>query len=179
MKKITLAAALVLLGTTVTVWADSVFADINYQVKQSDTVEGIGFGAYQLKDQGSGYYLNGTIGLPPEGYSSYSYFSPSFTERGRVPYIANVGATFAAVGPGSQVPFYQTIHSYIGIGYGTLEGIGKHSSGSWYDDATYTKNGVNLNGGFILGFANFGINLGFNSLSKTMYIGIGMKTGGK
>jgi len=64
-------------------------------------------------------------------------------------------------------------------GYGTLEGIGKNGSGSWYDDASYTKSGVNLNGGFILGFTNFGINLGFNSLSKTMYIGIGMKTGKK
>jgi hypothetical protein len=35
---------------------------------------------------------------------------------------------------------------------------------------------VNLNGGFILGFDSFGINLGVNSLSKSVYIGIGMIT---
>jgi hypothetical protein len=56
-----------------------------------------------------------------------------------------------------------------------MEGIAKYGQ-NWYDLDSYTRNGVNLNGGFILGFESFGINLGFNSLSKTMYIGIGMKT---
>jgi hypothetical protein len=174
MKKITLATLLALL-TAGAVRADATFADLNYQVKQSDTQAGLGLGAYQLKDEGMGYYLNGTIGLPPEGYSSYYYSNDAYSERARVPYIANIGATFAAVGPGSMVPFYKTIHSYVGIGYGSLEGVAKYGE-SWYDLDSYTRNGVNLNGGFILGFESFGINIGFNSLSKTMYIGIGMKT---
>jgi hypothetical protein len=38
---------------------------------------------------------------------------------------------------------------------------------------------VNLNGGFILGFDGFGINLGFNSLTKGVYVGIGLMTGKK
>jgi hypothetical protein len=155
--------------------ADSTFADLNYQVKQGDTTDGIGIGIYQLKDQGTGYYLSGTLGLPPDGYSAYGYSYSSYTDRARVPYIANVGATFAAVGPGSLVPFYKTIHSYVGIGYGTLEGVAKYGE-SWYDLDSYTKNGVNLNGGFILGFDSWGINIGVNSLSKSVYIGIGMKT---
>lgn len=175
MKKIALAATLVLSTTAGIAHADATFADLNYQLKQSDTQAGLGLGVYQLKDQGMGYYLNGTIGLPPEGYSSYGSSFGSYSERARVPYIANIGATFAAVGPGSSVPFYKTIHSYVGIGYGTMEGIAKYGQ-NWYDLDSYTKNGVNLNGGFILGFDSFGINLGFNSLSKTMYIGIGMKT---
>ena len=86
-----------------------------------------------------------------------------------------MGATFAAVGPGSLVPFYKTIHSYVGIGYGSLEGVAKYGD-SWYDLDSYTKRGMNLNGGFILGFDSFGINLGFNSLSQSVYIGIGTKT---
>jgi len=155
--------------------ADSTFADLNYQVKQGDTTDGIGIGIYQLKDQGTGYYLSGTLGLPPDGYSAYGYSYSSYTDRARVPYIANVGSTFAAVGPGSLVPFYKTIHSYVGIGYGTLEGVAKYGE-SWYDLDSYTKNGVNLNGGFILGFDSWGINIGVNSLSKSVYIGIGMKT---
>ena len=175
MKKITLAASLALLLFSSITHADSTFADINYQVKQSDTTEGIGLGVYQLKDEGTGYYLNGTIGLPPNGYNAYGYSYGSYTERARVPYIASVGATFAAVGPGSLVPFYKTIHSYVGIGYGTLEGVAKYGQ-SWYDDSSYTKHGMNLNGGFILGFDSVGINLGFNSLSKSVYIGIGIKT---
>jgi hypothetical protein len=175
MKKITLATSLALLISADIAYADSTFADLNYQVKQGDTTDGIGIGIYQLKDQGTGYYLSGTIGLPPDGYSAYGYSFGSYTERARVPYIANVGATFAAVGPGSLVPFYKTIHSYVGIGYGTLEGVAKYGQ-SWYDLDSYTKNGVNLNGGFILGFDSFGINLGVNSLSKTVYIGIGMIT---
>jgi hypothetical protein len=175
MKKITLATSLALLISADIAYADSTFADLNYQVKQGDTTDGIGIGIYQLKDQGTGYYLSGTIGLPPDGYSAYGYSYSSYTERARVPYIANVGATFAAVGPGSLVPFYKTIHSYVGIGYGTLEGVAKYGQ-SWYDLDSYTKNGVNLNGGFILGFDSFGINLGVNSLSKTVYIGIGMIT---
>ena len=175
MKKITLAASLALLISAGIAHADSTFADLNYQVKQGDTTDGIGIGVYQLKDQGTGYYLSGTIGLPPDGYSAYGYSYGSYTERARVPYMANVGATFAAVGPGSLVPFYKTIHSYVGIGYGTLEGVAKYGQ-SWYDLDSYTKNGVNLNGGFILGFDSFGINLGVNSLSRSVYIGIGMIT---
>ena len=175
MKKITLAASLTLLISSGIAHAGSTFADINYQVKQSDTTEGIGLGVYQLKDEGMGYYLNGTIGLPPNGYNSYGYSYGSYSELARVPYIASAGATFAAVGPGSLVPFYKTIHSYVGIGYGTLQGVAKYGQ-SWYDEDSYTKNGVNLNGGFILGFESFGINIGFNSLSKSVYIGIGMKT---
>jgi hypothetical protein len=162
--------------------ADSTFADLNYPVKQGDTTDGIGIGIYQLKDQGTGYYLNATIGLPPDGYSAYGYSFGSYTERARVPYMANVGATFAAVGPGSLVPFYKTIHSYVGVGYGSLEGIAKYEtwySESWYDLDSYTKKGVNLNGGFILGFDGFGINLGFNSLTKGVYVGIGLITGKK
>ena len=174
MKKITLAASIALLMSGGIAHADSNFVDINYQVKQSDTTAGLGIGIYQLKDEGTGYYFNGTLGLPPDSYNSYSY-SGAYSERGRLPYIANVGATFAAVGPGSLVPFYKTIHSYVGIGYGTLQGIGKYGQ-NWYDLDSYTKNGVNLNGGFILGFDSFGINLGFNSLSKSVYVGIGMKT---
>lgn len=175
MNKTTLTASLALLIFGGFAHAESTFADLNYQVKQGDTTDGIGIGIYQLKDQGTGYYLSGTLGLPPDGYSAYGYSYSSYTDRARVPYIANVGATFAAVGPGSLVPFYKTIHSYVGLGYGTLEGVAKYGE-SWYDLDSYTKNGVNLNGGFILGFDSWGINIGVNSLSKSVYIGIGMKT---
>ena len=175
MNKTTLTASLALLVFGGFAHAESTFADLNYQVKQGDTTDGIGIGIYQLKDQGTGYYLSGTLGLPPDGYSAYGSSNSSYTDRARVPYIANVGATFAAVGPGSLVPFYKTIHSYVGIGYGTLEGVAKYGE-SWYDLDSYTKNGVNLNGGFILGFDSWGINIGVNSLSKSVYIGIGMKT---
>ena len=177
MKKITLAASLTLSISSGFALADSTFADINYQAKQSDTTHGIGIGFYELKDQGTGFYINGTIGLPPNGYNAqgYSYYANNYSERARLPYIANVGATFAAIGPGSMVPFYKTIHSYVGIGYGSLEGVAKYGE-SWYDLDSYTKNGANLNGGFILGFEGFGINLGFNSLSKSVYVGVGIIT---
>ncbi len=178
MKKIALALSSTLWLASSFALADSMFTDLNYQAKQSDTTEGLGIGFYELKDQGTGFYINGTIGSTPNGYSEYSYSSGSYTERARVPYIANMGATFAAVGPGSLVPFYKTIHSYVGVGYGSLEGIAKYGE-SWYDLDSYTKSGVNLNGGFILGFDSFGINLGFNSLSKSVYVGIGIKTGKK
>ncbi len=119
--------------------------------------------------------------FPPSGYNAqgYSFYANNYTERASVPYIANVGATFAAVGPGSLVPFYKTIHSYVGIGYGSLEGVAKYETwdnNSWYDLDAYTKSGVNLNGGFILSFDGFGINLGFNSLSKAVYVGVGIIT---
>lgn len=175
MKKIIFAAILTLLSSAGIVHADVMFTDLNYQVKQSDTQAGLGLGVYQLKNEGMGYYLNGTIGLPPDNYNSYASSFGSYSERARVPYIANIGATFAAVGPGSSMPFYKTIHFYVGIGYGTMEGIAKYGQ-NWNDLDSYTKNGVNLNGGFILGFDSLGINIGFNSLSKTMYIGIGVKT---
>ena len=179
MKKIALALSSMLWLTSSFALADSTFTDVNYQAKQSDTTHALGIGFYELKDQGAGLYINGTIGMTPSGYSEYSYSSGSYTERARVPYIANVGATFAAVGPGSLVPFYKTIHSYVGVGYGSLEGVGKYETWydeSWYDLDSYTKRGINLNGGFILGFDTFGINLGFNSLSKSVYVGIGIKT---
>lgn len=181
MKKISLAASLTVLMFSDFALADATFADINYQAKQSDTTHGVGIGFYELKDQGTGFYINGTIGLLPSGYNAYGYsYSPNdYTERARLPYIANVGATFSAVGPGSLVPFYKTIHSYVGIGYGSLEGVAKYETWygeSWYDLDSYTKSGVNLNGGFILGFDGFGINLGFNSLSKAVYVGVGIIT---
>lgn len=55
MKKMTLAATLILLTTAGIARADATFADLNYQVKQSDTQAGLGLGVYQLKDQGMGY----------------------------------------------------------------------------------------------------------------------------
>jgi len=111
MKKIALTLSSMLWLISSFALADSTFADVNYQAKQSDTTHALGIGFYELKDQGAGLYINGTIGMTPSGYSEYSYSSGSYTERARVPYIANVGATFAAVGPGSLVPFYKTIHS--------------------------------------------------------------------
>lgn len=44
MKKITLAASLALLISSGLAQADATFADVNYQIKQSDTTDGIGIG---------------------------------------------------------------------------------------------------------------------------------------
>ena len=52
----------------------------------------------------------------------------------------------------------------------------KYSDGTWTDDPNRDKNGFNANGGLIVAFDPISINVGVNSITKAVYLGLGFKT---
>ncbi len=154
--------------------ADNTFVDIGYSPKNGSVLDAVGIGAYQLKDDGAGFFVNGEFAVNPDNYTDTSFYG-TVKERAQAPYMLNAGLTFSVMPAGTDIPLYKSIHSYIGIGYGALQGRAKDSWGYWSNEASRDKNGLNVTGGFILGFESWGINLGVNSYTKTIYLGIGLK----
>lgn len=158
--------------------AESSVVDFTYSPSQSKMSAGFGFGVYNLKDAGPGFYLNGSVSGSPDPYYAskcYSCGSTTSTQQGAT--LFSLGATFPLVTSDMKVPIYRTLHSYVGVGYGALSGYAQYSGSSyWYDYADKDESGVNANGGLIFGFDGFALNVGVNSLSKTVYFGIGIHT---
>ena len=153
--------------------ADDMFVDIGYSPKNGSTLESIGLGAYVLKTEGTGFFLNGTLAVNPDNYIDSGMYGTA-VDYAKAPYTINLGATFPIIPSGRDIPIYKSIHSYIGLGYGRLEGRVADRWGYWYKDPSRDENGLNITGGFILGFNGWGINLGANSYTKTIYLGIGL-----
>ena len=175
------AVALIALSITAysNVRADSVVLDLTYSPSQSNVMSTVGVGLYGLNDVGAGFYMNGSFsGSPDSYYSSKCYYScGSVTSTQQSATLFSLGATFPLVTSDMRVPIYRTLHSYVGLGYGSLSGYAQYANSSyWYDYSSKDESGVNVNGGFIFGFDGFALNVGVNSLSKTVYFGIGINT---
>lgn len=159
--------------------AESSVVDLTYSPSQSNMMPTLGIGVYNLKDAGPGFYLNGSLsGNPDTYYASTCYYScgsATNTQQGSA--LFSIGATFPMVTADMKVPIYRTLHSYVGLGYGSLSGYAQYSGSSyWYDYSDKDQSGVNVNAGLIFGFDGFAINVGVNSLSKAAYVGIGINT---
>jgi len=157
--------------------ADSAMLDFTYAPSQSSMTSSVGMGIYELKDAGAGFYMNGSLsGGPDNYYSGKCYYScGSVTSTQQSAALFSLGATFPLVTPDMKVPIYKTLHTYLGLGYGSLSGYAKYSSSDyWYDYSSKDQSGVNGNAGLIFGFDGFALNVGVNSLSKTVYFGIGI-----
>ena len=158
-------------------YADSAMLDFTYAPSQSSMTSSVGMGIYELKDAGAGFYMNGSLsGSPDNYYSGKCYYScGSVTSTQQSAALFSLGATFPLVTPDMKVPIYKTLHTYLGLGYGSLSGYAKYSSSDyWYDYSSKDQSGVNGNDGLIFGFDGFALNVGVNSLSKTVYFGIGI-----
>ena len=159
--------------------AESAMLDFTYSPGQSSMMSSVGMGIYALKDVGPGFYINGSLsGSPDSYYSGSCYYScGSVTSTQQSAALFALGATFPLVTSDMRVPIYRTLHSYVGLGYGSLSGYAQYANSSyWYDYSSKDESGVNVNGGFIFGFDGFALNVGVNSLSKTVYFGIGINT---
>ena len=157
--------------------ADTAMLDFTYAPSQSSVLSTVGMGIYGLKDSGPDLYVNGSLsGSPDNYYSGKCYYScGSVTSTQQSAAMFAIGATFPLVTSDMSVPIYRTLHSYLGLGYGSMSGYAKYSSSDyWYDYSSKDQSGVNVNGGFIFGFNGFALNVGVNSLSKTVYFGIGI-----
>ena len=158
--------------------AESSVVDFSYAPGQSKVLPTFGIGVYNLKDAGPGFYLNASFSGSPDSYyagSCYSCGSVTSTQQGAA--LFAVGATFPILTSDMKVPLYRTLHSYVGLGYGALSGYAQYSgSSSWYDYASKDESGINANGGLVFGFDGFALNVGVNSLSKSVYLGIGIST---
>lgn len=175
--------AFVLIASLITAYsnarADSAMLDFTYSPGQSSITSTFGLGIYDLKDTGAGFYLNGSVSGPTDNYYSGScyYSCGSVTSTQQSADLFAIGATFPLVTSDMKVPIYKTLHTYVGLGYGSLSGYAQYSKSSyWYDYSSKDESGVNVNGGFIFGFDGFALNVGLNSLSKTVYFGIGINT---
>jgi hypothetical protein len=159
--------------------AESSMVDLTFSPTQSSVTPTVGIGVYSLKDVGPGFYMNGSLsGSPDSYYSGSCYYScGSVTSTQQSAALFALGATFPLVTSDMRVPIYRTLHSYVGLGYGSLSGYAQYANSSyWYDYSSKDESGVNVNGGFIFGFDGFALNVGVNSLSKTVYFGIGINT---
>ena len=158
-------------------YAEQNFVDIGLSPANGSITQSIDFGIYGLKEENS-YYVNLSFGLKPGEYqdSTHTYYGTAYDIQ-QVPFTFNIGKTFPVIPEGTKLPIYKSIHSYIGIGYGSLSGIAKDSS---YGDSYYfdyhakDTSGMNINGGLIFMFESFGLNIGYNSFTKTPYLNIGM-----
>ena len=157
--------------------AEQSFFDVGYSPTNGSITQSIGFGIYGLKEENS-YYVNLSFGLKPGEYQDYThtYYGTAYDVQ-QVPFTFNIGKTFPIIPDGTKVPIYKSIHSYVGIGYGSLSGIAKDS---YYGDSYYfdyhakDTSGLNINGGLIFMFQSFGLNIGYNSFTKTPYLNIGV-----
>jgi len=173
-------SAVALIALSITAYsnarADSAMLDLTYSPSQSNVMPTLGVGIYDLKDAGPGFYMNGSLsGNPDTYYGSTCSSCGSLTTTQQGSALFAIGATFPLVTPDMKVPIYKTLHTYLGLGYGSLSGYAQYSRSSyWYDYSSKSESGVNANGGFIFGFDGFALNVGVNSLSKTLYFGIGI-----
>ena len=159
--------------------AESAMLDFTYSPSQSSMMSSVGMGIYALKDLGPGFYMNGSLSGSPDSYyyGSCYYSCGSVTSTQQSAALFSLGATFPLVTSDMRVPIYRTLHSYVGLGYGSLSGYAQYANSSyWYDYSSKDESGVNVNGGFIFGFDGFALNVGVNSLSKGLYFGIGINT---
>ena len=167
------------LGAAAQARADTSVVDLTYAPSQSNTLAAVGMGVYTLKDAGPGLYFNGSLSGSPDNYYAgscyYSCGAVSSTQQGSA--VFAVGATFPLVTSEMNVPFYRSLHSYVGLGYGSMSGYAQYAnSSSWYDYSEKDASGVNANAGLIFGFDGFALNVGVNSLSKMLYVGIGISS---
>ena len=95
---------------------------------------------------------------------------------GQAAYVGNLGFTFPLIPASFEKRGYQSVHGYVGLGFGAIEGMVKYSDGTWTDDTYRDKNGLNANGGLIVAFDPISINVGVNSYTKAVYLGLGFKT---
>lgn len=174
-KFLSLAAALIVFNSSA--HAEQSFVDIGYSPAIGTTTQSVGLGMYSLKEDNS-YYFNVSIGLNPDGYDSYTHsYSGTAYDIKQVPFTFNIGKTFPIIPDGTKVPVYKSIHSYFGIGYGSLSGVAKDSTygdSYYFDYSAKNTSGLNLNGGLIFMFESFGLNIGYNSFTKTPYLNIGV-----
>jgi hypothetical protein len=178
MKKPTLSLLLAALLSSGSVLADTGYFDVIYSPEMGDMTKGLGLGLYDLKNEGSGGYFNALIPIKPSNYSSGYYCGYYCYEEKtmQAAYVANIGLTFPLIPYSFDKRGYQSVHGYIGIGYGELEGIVKTSDGTWTDKNENNKSGFNANGGVIVAFDPLSINVGINSITKAIYVGVGFKT---
>lgn len=170
-----LLAALLSSGAAV---ADSNYFDVIYSPEMGDMTKGFGLGIYALNDNGIGGYFNGIFPIKPSNYSAsyYCWSSCAEVKTGQAAYLANLGFTFPLMPASFEKRGYQSIHAYVGVGYGAVEGMVKYADGTWTEDPNRDKNGFNANGGLIVAFDPLSINVGVNTITKAVYLGLGFKT---
>jgi len=178
MKKQTLSLLLAGLLSSGTALADTSYFDVIYSPEMGDLTQSFGIGIYALNDNGVGAYINGMMPKHPSNYSAGYYCWSSCTEvkTGHAAYLANIGFTFPLIPSGFEKRGYESVHAYVGIGYGSSEGIVKYADGTWTDDPNKDKSGLNANAGLIVAFDPLSLNVGVNSITRAMYVGIGFKT---
>jgi hypothetical protein len=160
--------------------ADSAIFTMDYSKPQGHRGT-FGFGYYDFKEDKLGLYMN--LSLAMRGSNHYeslgiNSFGDPIQNRYKESLTFNIGAT-------KEVTKY--IGIYAGIGFTSIDGIARKydsshilSSSGYYSvsDPANDSSGFNTNAGFIITTSPVSFNLGYNSFTKTAYIGIGFKATG-
>jgi len=158
-------------------FAEQKFIDIGYTSAKSSLTESVNFGVYGLQEN-KPIYMNFNLGLTPSDYVDSTYTFGKASDIKQVPMSINIGRTFSIVPESAKMPFYKSIHSYLGIGYASFSGIAKYTTSrtdlGYYNYPSKDKSGFNINGGLIFVFNPLGVNIGVNSFTKSAYVNIGI-----
>ena len=151
--------------------------DIEYMPNSGGYKNTFGLGFYKFNDDGFGGYANFLTYLgkdePLYDTLTISSFGDPVRERYTDLTIGNIGIT---------KKLFNNLGLYAGIGYASGTGIARKydplqilgSGGTYYVyDPANDHSGVNLNAGVILMLEKLALNIGYQSFTKTAYIGIG------
>lgn len=141
-----------------------------------DYEPGLGLAFYYYPPTGIGYFAGFQIGVKEQEpfYDDLSLgsFGDPIQERFQTPLVVNVGIT-KSLG---------RLGIFGGVGYGSAEGIARkydplHILG---DDGTYyvgdpqnDESGFNLTGGSTISFDKISMDIGYNSFTSSIYVGMG------
>ena len=168
-------AATILLFNSVTVQGEGVL-NIEYVPGYERT---LGAGYYQFNDNGFGFYGNAQTTLkkrqPMYQNLTVSSFGDPVTGRYKDLNVGDIGIT-RKISPGVGV--------YAGLGYATVTGEAQKrdplqvfgTNGVYYvKDPQNDKSGANLNAGIIMLSQHLSFNIGYHSITKSAYFGIGVR----
>lgn len=176
MKKI-VSIAVILFASRAT-FAESI-VDIEYIPSANGYSNAYGIGAYQLKEEGLGFYGNiaTTLASRKPMYESLTVtsFGDPVTARYKDLTVFNLGLTRK---------FNSNFAGYVGGGYVSAKGVAQKydpmrildASGTYYvNDPVNDKSGGNVNAGLMAIFGTIGFNVGYNSFLSAAYVGVGLK----
>lgn len=140
----------------------------------SDYKTVVGLGLYNLKDKGISFYGNIQGSVHSDDSFFYTYHDPRdpVVDRFKTMFLVNVGIT---------KELSQYLGAYVGLGYGeTEEKVEKKSdhallSVSYYeDDPGGDSKGINVNGGLLISIKRLTLEIGGNTFTKNVYLGLGI-----
>jgi hypothetical protein len=140
-----------------------------------------GAGWYSFKDRGFGFYINGQVTIEPTSERDDFYESLSVGAFGD-PVTGSI-SDFAVLNIGATFAFGENFGIFAGVGYADVTGYAEQfdplyildSDGEYLvRDRSLDDSGGNANAGLMLRLQRISFELGYQSFSEEVYLGVGL-----